>query len=496
MKDKLRLSVIIPTYNRVDILPRCLHALNTQTIPGSDFEIIIVDDGSTDNTEQVVSQLKDELIPEVTYIKQENKGPAGARNTGIRLAKGTIIWITGDDYIAEPDCLQQHLDWHENRNPGEETTILGYSTWDPELTVKPLMHWVENGGFQFAYHTIRHGEEISFIHFITCNISFKKSFFDRFGPFDETYLKAMGEDTDLGIRFALNGMRFYYNSQAVAYHYHPIAGQDQTDRMHLLGEMLAVQEDKWPRFHIFRYQEVYKRLTSHAIVYIHSRFQSFLKHIPKKLNDTLDRHAFRSQEYIWINQGIRDGIENLTRRGMSKPAPDDEVVLVVPLDDDLNVFYRHINRVKTDFKDAKIVFVGLNCLRTDICLKHPGIDWFLFSQYKPHPLQASVSLYKQIRELKCSNAAIIFSLREFDFSTFLFFKLCGIKNIFAYTPRGERIAMKTGGLLRLFFRFEPSLMTVVWETSLYFKELMGIIWKTVMAPINLFRWIVCKIFLR
>ncbi len=84
----------------------------------------MVDDGSTDSTEQVVAQAsKDSAIP-VRYFRQENKGPAAARNVGIREAKSELILFTDDDIIPSPDLVGEHLKW-QSKYPGEKTAVLG-----------------------------------------------------------------------------------------------------------------------------------------------------------------------------------------------------------------------------------------------------------------------------------------------------------------------------------------------------------------------------------
>lgn len=100
----MKVSVIIPSYNRANLLPRTIKGVATQTF--KDFEIIVVDDCSTDNTEAVVLQLKKQWpLADIRYIKHDvNKGEAGARNTGIENAKG--------DYVA---FLDSDDEWLENK---------------------------------------------------------------------------------------------------------------------------------------------------------------------------------------------------------------------------------------------------------------------------------------------------------------------------------------------------------------------------------------------
>ena len=93
----MRFSIIIPTYNRVAFLPKAIESVLAQTYP--DWELIIVDDGSTDNTHEVVSLYTDERI---TYIYQENAERSAARNNGIVHAKGEYVcFLDSDDYLLK-----------------------------------------------------------------------------------------------------------------------------------------------------------------------------------------------------------------------------------------------------------------------------------------------------------------------------------------------------------------------------------------------------------
>lgn len=108
-KRNPRVSVIIPTYNRAHMIVECLDSVLNQTY--GDFEAIVVDDGSTDDTEKVVKPYLDRI----TYIKQENQGNAAARNAGIREAKGEILAFNDSDDLWLPDKLERqvrYLDEH------------------------------------------------------------------------------------------------------------------------------------------------------------------------------------------------------------------------------------------------------------------------------------------------------------------------------------------------------------------------------------------------
>lgn len=110
----VKISVIVATHNRADILPRCIESLLNQTF--HDFEIIIVDDASSDNTSEVIQQLleKDHRIRTITSL--HNVGPGAARNLAINEAKGEFVAIIDDDDVAVPERLEIELDVLE-KNP-------------------------------------------------------------------------------------------------------------------------------------------------------------------------------------------------------------------------------------------------------------------------------------------------------------------------------------------------------------------------------------------
>lgn len=99
-----RISLVIPCYNVADFVSRCIRTCLTQDIPSTDYEIILVDDGATDNTGEILLQWE-KKSPNIQVIRQKNLGLGGARNTGLLNAKGNYVWfIDSDDWIAE-NCL-------------------------------------------------------------------------------------------------------------------------------------------------------------------------------------------------------------------------------------------------------------------------------------------------------------------------------------------------------------------------------------------------------
>lgn len=213
------LSVIIPTFNREKVLAKALDAFLKQSSPQLIHELLVVDDGSTDNTESMVKEFGRRAPFPVRYFRQSNQGPATARNLGIREAESKLILFSDSDIIPEPDLVAQHIEWHQ-KNPQNEAAVLGYVTWSPEIKVTPFMRWYGEDGALFRYRSLRgRTGEVGCHFFYTCNLSLKTEFLRTRGQFDEDFKGAGYEDLELGYRLNKRGMKLLYNSAAIGYHY-------------------------------------------------------------------------------------------------------------------------------------------------------------------------------------------------------------------------------------------------------------------------------------
>ncbi|MBI5465412.1 glycosyltransferase [Candidatus Gottesmanbacteria bacterium] len=239
----IELSVVIPTYNKKEILKKALRALNNQSCGSDKFEVIMIDDGSNDGTEKEIKNLIPKLKFKTSIFFQKHQGPAAARNKGIKKAQGKIVLITNDDTIATPDLLARHLEFH--RRNGENFALLGFVTWHPSLTVTPFMYWLEHGGPYFSFDKIK-GKEAGWERLWTCNISFKKKFLLENGLFDEEFPSAAWEDVELGYRLGQVGLKLVYNKKAVGYHYHPTTITSIKDKMKNNGHSVLILKKKIP----------------------------------------------------------------------------------------------------------------------------------------------------------------------------------------------------------------------------------------------------------
>lgn len=212
------LTVVIPTYNRREVLAKALAAYAAQSSPELIQELIVVDDGSTDTTQSLVREMKAAMPFPIRYLHQVNRGPAAARNYGIRETRSSLVLFTDSDIIPKRDLVEKHIE-HHTSDPHVEAAVLGYVTWAPEITATPFMRWYGEEGALFAYGQFRKQREIDFSCLYTCNLSLKTEFLQRNGLFDEEFKSASWEDTELGYRLHKAGLRLLYSPDAIGYHY-------------------------------------------------------------------------------------------------------------------------------------------------------------------------------------------------------------------------------------------------------------------------------------
>ena len=220
------ISVIVPTRNRAKMLIKTLLAYGEQELSPDKFEVIVVDDGSTDSTAREVSSIAKNR-PNVRYLHQEEGGPAKARNLGIANARGELLLITGDDCVPSPPLLKEHKRSHEGKR---SVAVLGHVDWHPDIIITPFMEYVGRT-YQFTYRYIRQQRRsVHFGFFYTSNISLPKSLLEDGFFFDEEFPYAAWEDVELGYRLWKRGVRIVYNPRAVTFHCHEVDLKDYIRR--------------------------------------------------------------------------------------------------------------------------------------------------------------------------------------------------------------------------------------------------------------------------
>jgi glycosyltransferase involved in cell wall biosynthesis len=210
------LSVVVPTYQRAELLDRCLRALAASDLPG--FEVVVVDDGSTDGTGEVLRRHADRL-PLTALVQPRNAGPAAARNRGVAAARADLVLFVDDDVVVTPSLLSAHVALHAAA-ADPLLCVLGRVDWHPDLRVTPFMRWLDGSGLQFAYDTwLREGPvDPPYAAFYTANLSLRRDLLLAAGGFDERFPSPAYEDMELAFRLAQRGLRMDYRPAALAWH--------------------------------------------------------------------------------------------------------------------------------------------------------------------------------------------------------------------------------------------------------------------------------------
>ncbi len=231
-----RFSVVIPTYDRLDVLPEVLEALEAQE-DAPPFEVVVVDDGSTDGTAELLAQK--ELRVAFRVLTQANRGPAAARNRGVAEATGERIAFLGDDTVPSPGWLKAHDEAAQKRRDTPALAVIGYTAWHRRMRLNPFLRYINEYGLQFGYGLIEDPEDVSFNFLYTSNLSLPRELLIA-APFDLRFPYAAWEDIELAYRLKKGGLRLVYEPEARVEHDHPTSIRRFTERQEKAGYSAVV----------------------------------------------------------------------------------------------------------------------------------------------------------------------------------------------------------------------------------------------------------------
>ncbi len=211
--ETVLISVVIPTYNRQPILEKCLRALEIQQLSASSvvdgYEVVLVDDGSTDGTLDWLAAHKDEF-PHVRWFEQDHAGPAAARNLGVEQAQGDIIIFIDSDLVVLDNFLQAHADalMQGKEKLGSDRFFTYGAVINTCNFENPTAEPYKITDFSAAF-------------FATGNVAIPKHWLDKAGLFDTGFQLYGWEDLELGVRLKNLGLKLIKCPAAVGYHWHP-----------------------------------------------------------------------------------------------------------------------------------------------------------------------------------------------------------------------------------------------------------------------------------
>jgi glycosyltransferase involved in cell wall biosynthesis len=231
------ITVIIPTYNRRDLLNKTLLSLCFQSFHINNYEVIVIDDGSTDDTQEIVLSFKDRIFISYFYQNDEGFRVARARNIGIKNAKFNICLFLDSGVIASGSLLENHWLAHQNRN---ELALIGYAYGyceNENLSFELLREFSHKQELENIFENFRYREDlqdrriatmqknklvfheinIPWILFWTCHVSCSTKSIVSVGGFDENFQSWGGEDVELALRLHTEGVQFdlAYNCEVI-----------------------------------------------------------------------------------------------------------------------------------------------------------------------------------------------------------------------------------------------------------------------------------------
>jgi glycosyltransferase involved in cell wall biosynthesis len=208
----MMVSIIIPSHNRRSALRNALEAMAKQTYPAERFEVLVVLDGCSDGSAEMLRNYSAPYT--LRFIEQEKQGSSVARNQGANQARGELLIFLDDDVEATPGLIQAHLDAH--RGPGERV-VIGY--YPPALAGQKAYLSLELQGWWEAMFQGMHqpGHRFWYTDMLSGNFSISKKVFCNLGGFDPNM--PVHEDYELGVRLIRAGVAFAFEKTALGLHH-------------------------------------------------------------------------------------------------------------------------------------------------------------------------------------------------------------------------------------------------------------------------------------
>jgi len=211
----MTVSVVVPTYNRAELLERTIPALANQATNGVSYDVHFVDDGSRDGSSELLEKASIRYADRIhCHFLPHSGGPSAPRNHGIRNCSGELLILLDDDIIPDSDFVLRHWEFHQ-RTPDNRAVAIGELYMSPDVRRDPMSLF-----FDFPYGELRKQRNPGYLFFWSGNISLKRCFMLQHGMFRDDGSLPLLEDMECGYRLAQQGMRLHFHPAARGLHVH------------------------------------------------------------------------------------------------------------------------------------------------------------------------------------------------------------------------------------------------------------------------------------
>ncbi len=228
---ELPISVVVPVYNRGKTIRATIEQLLHQSLPPA--EIIVVDDGSTDETAEVLESFGGWI----RVLTRNNEGPASARNAGVRASTGALIAFTDSDCVPDEDWLREMVKGFYS------PAIAGVGGKVCAASAGLVGEYIDLNGWMNPQRAV----DGTVLYLVTANACFRSDLLFQVNLFDERFRNAGGEDTELSVRLRSIGYELAFVDSAIVRHHHRRTIRDYFKNIANHGEGQYILEKLWPQ---------------------------------------------------------------------------------------------------------------------------------------------------------------------------------------------------------------------------------------------------------
>lgn len=210
------ITIVVPTYNRRELLQTAINSLRRQSYPPDRYEILIISDGCTDGTDEVYKNPLAAPLTRLLRQEVEGFGLSAARNFGLREAQGTLVMFLDDDMVADEKLAESHVKAHAQLD--ENVAVCGRVKLAAELPDTPFCQIILGDICRLFADNVKEPRFLTYHMALSWQTSFKRTALERVQGYDETFRCYGWEDIEFSYRATQQGLRFYYEPQAISFH--------------------------------------------------------------------------------------------------------------------------------------------------------------------------------------------------------------------------------------------------------------------------------------